>query len=351
MNMSTKNIEQKLVGWSGEQLRAARLRMGLTTEQVERQLFFQPGYVDSIELGNFKHLPGPLFIKGYIRAYAKLLQLSPHPFIKEFQERIADTEPEVAKVPRAEFTSKAFANEAFPDTAFPKSLAWKEKPTRQSMGWRLWLLLAVVALLLLVMWWSQLMPIVNSWLLSYDLRLPSVSMPQIINLGGDVEVALQDAADTSASEVVPTNDFASLIATTASTEVVPSTTAQNESLATVPAEEMPAFVGMPTTQQSASAVSSIAALFPSETLTVEVKSLGDGRWQIGTPAEGVADQLQVKFNSATWLQITDAVGVSQPLKTYIANHELKITGVAPFILTTGDIKALNLRFNEQEVSL
>lgn len=379
MTMSTPSIEHKISGWSGEQLRAARLRMGLTTEQVERQLFFQPGYVDSIEQGNFKQLPSTLFVKGYIRAYAKLLQLSPHPFIQELQERAEDHGPGPEREPKAAFTSTAFANAAFPDTVFPNNRVWNQKPAqgKQSIGWRFWLLLLVIAMLLLAMWWPQLTPTFNQWLSPLNLRLPVVSVVQMMGLGdGNTwsEPSAVDGADAGALNQSPN-------------------TQQSQLETGVPADEIPAFMAGPTANVNISAMPTVdvktgqplasadAAVFPVDASpadpvnalpaksalptensfptearrAVVVKALGDGRWQIGATkgaaGQGAVDRLHIEFKSSTWLQISDAVGVSQPLKYHMPNAELNLTGEAPFTLTTGDSKALRLRFNEQEVNL
>lgn len=365
--MSAQTMEHKVAGWSGDQLRTARLRMGLTTEQVERQLFFQPGYVDAIEQGNFKNLPGTLFVKGYIRAYAKLLQLSPHQFVQELQEQVAHYDLMPAIEPKPAFTSTAFANAAFPDSTFANKPNWDQKAAKgkQSVSWRLWLLVPLVTVLLLAMWWPQLTPMINSALAPFNLHLPELSVPQMVGLSSEITLEATPAVNVDVAEVgAAPNDFASLINAAESSSAEPTAN-------TAPSEALPAFINntainttdinttdINSTQTNAAPTQPFMPVENSAVATVvPVKPLGDGRWQIGakdaTRARdaGTEDQLQIKLKSSTWLQITDAVGVNQPLKSYMANAELKITGVAPFTITTGDVKALSLRFNKQEVSL
>ncbi len=60
----------------GQRLKQARERAGLSRQQVADKLFLHQGYVKALEEDCYEKLPGPTFIKGYIRAYCKFLGLS-----------------------------------------------------------------------------------------------------------------------------------------------------------------------------------------------------------------------------------------------------------------------------------
>lgn len=65
----------------GRSLREARESRGLSIAEVVNSIKFSPRQIEAIERDDFEHLPGATFIRGFIRSYAKLLQLDPHPLL------------------------------------------------------------------------------------------------------------------------------------------------------------------------------------------------------------------------------------------------------------------------------
>lgn len=57
----------------GEQLKKGRERMQLSTREVSEQLNLKHSFVQMIEDDNYSALPGATFVRGYLRAYAKLV--------------------------------------------------------------------------------------------------------------------------------------------------------------------------------------------------------------------------------------------------------------------------------------
>jgi cytoskeleton protein RodZ len=62
---------------AGAQLRAAREAAGLSLDQVAQQLKLAPRQVKALEEENFGVLPGRTFTRGFMRNYARLLNLDP----------------------------------------------------------------------------------------------------------------------------------------------------------------------------------------------------------------------------------------------------------------------------------
>lgn len=60
-------------GAIGQQLRAARERMGLGISQAAEQLHVDERVIDAIETGRFQALGAPVFVRGYLRHYAELV--------------------------------------------------------------------------------------------------------------------------------------------------------------------------------------------------------------------------------------------------------------------------------------
>jgi len=73
-------------GSPGAILAAARLDKGLSAEYIAGKLNLRVKMIELLELDDYKTLPDPVFIKGYLRGYAKLLGLNPEPLLKTFNE-------------------------------------------------------------------------------------------------------------------------------------------------------------------------------------------------------------------------------------------------------------------------
>lgn len=56
----------------GEQLRAAREQKGMDRQDVADQLHLRPTIIRAIEESDYETMPGDLFLKGYVRSYARL---------------------------------------------------------------------------------------------------------------------------------------------------------------------------------------------------------------------------------------------------------------------------------------
>src|SRR4051812_37037371 len=81
----------------GISLSKIREEKGYTIEYVASKLHLRVRIIELIEQGDFNLLPEPVFVKGYLRAYSKLLGISPDPFLAVFQEQnVSEKKPERA---------------------------------------------------------------------------------------------------------------------------------------------------------------------------------------------------------------------------------------------------------------
>ncbi|MDI1351354.1 MAG: helix-turn-helix domain-containing protein [bacterium] len=79
----------------GLQLSTIRQQKGYSTEYVANKLHLRVRVIELIENGDFHLLPEPVFVKGYLRAYSKLLGVSPDPFLAVFNAQyIFEKKPE-----------------------------------------------------------------------------------------------------------------------------------------------------------------------------------------------------------------------------------------------------------------
>jgi cytoskeleton protein RodZ len=62
---------------AGAELRAAREAAGLTLDDVAQQLKLAPRQVQALEDDDYEKLPGRTFVRGFVRNYARFMQLDP----------------------------------------------------------------------------------------------------------------------------------------------------------------------------------------------------------------------------------------------------------------------------------
>jgi cytoskeleton protein RodZ len=68
----------------GGQLAAYRQLKGFTQEQVAGKLRLRTQIIELLEMDAYHRLPAPVFIKGYLQAYAKLLEIDPEPLLEKY---------------------------------------------------------------------------------------------------------------------------------------------------------------------------------------------------------------------------------------------------------------------------
>ncbi len=128
----------------GSQLAIIRQEKGLTKEYVAGKLHLRVQVVDFLEKDDYLKLPEPVFIKGYLRGYAKLLNVSPEPYLQAFN---------------AQFSSEKKPEKALWQSA--KESHRSELLLRWATG-----LIVVIAIAAGAVWWqkektAQLFPIVS----------------------------------------------------------------------------------------------------------------------------------------------------------------------------------------------
>lgn len=92
----------------GARLGQAREDLRLTREEVAARLHLSPRQIQAIEEDSYGELPGPTYVRGYLKSYAMLVGLAPEPLLEAYTLRI--TQPVTpnfsAIAPAREITSQ-----------------------------------------------------------------------------------------------------------------------------------------------------------------------------------------------------------------------------------------------------
>ncbi|MEW5756040.1 MAG: RodZ domain-containing protein [Pseudomonadota bacterium] len=81
----------------GQQLKDKRQEKGLSIEEVGAALRLDPSRISAMENEAYDELPEPIYTRGYLRNYARLLQLDSEPLLKLYDASISEphAEPKV----------------------------------------------------------------------------------------------------------------------------------------------------------------------------------------------------------------------------------------------------------------
>lgn len=93
---------------TGRRLAAARERHGFSVAEVARQLKLSPGQIEALEADNYARLPGPVFVRGFIRNYARLVKIDPALLLADADREILSSTrfvPELTPSPEIPFPS------------------------------------------------------------------------------------------------------------------------------------------------------------------------------------------------------------------------------------------------------
>jgi cytoskeleton protein RodZ len=124
----------------GSILREARIRLGLNLKQVSEITKVRVKYLEALEQNDFAAIPGPTFIKAYLRTYASVLRLDADALVEEYRstyERRKSSQSEYYDLTLEQMRNRTMRGR-------------KKRPVRNTRrGYTLMGVLAVVAVVLL----------------------------------------------------------------------------------------------------------------------------------------------------------------------------------------------------------
>ena len=106
MNSASGEVNDRVV--AGAVLAGAREALHLSVLDVARQLKLSPAQVEALESGTYERLPGRVFVRGFLRNYAKLVKVDPQPLLRSIEGDVPKPEltemrtPDETVMPRGE---------------------------------------------------------------------------------------------------------------------------------------------------------------------------------------------------------------------------------------------------------
>ena len=309
----------------GETLRKARESKNLAQAEVAQQLNLTLRALTQVEAGAFDKLPGHTFARGYIRAYAKLLDLDQDRLVADFDA----------------YTGTDSAGSSV------HALGRIEEPTHLAQSLLRFVSVGLLLGLLAVsfFWWQE-----QSTRKDSDAAVSrALEHVEVESADGTTEIHPLDepedqaVADGQALIVEPASEIAPELAAQTATTAPAADTATSASQP-APVVEPAAAVVAPVAAVPAAPVS---AALPSVTPVVEAPVSAPA------PVQAAAGQalVNIQFTANCWTQLTDANGKVLFSALKRAGESLELAGKPPLELRLGFARGAQVSYNGQAVDV
>jgi cytoskeleton protein RodZ len=287
----------------GAVLRDAREHGGLSVEDVAGRLKFSPRQIAALEEGDYSQLQGTTFLRGFVRSYAKLLQL--------------DEEPLLAALPGVSAvhgTSLEVNEKGVP-------LPSKYAASRSNI---LWLLGAfgVTLLLGLFVWLHD----------SGQTEKVSGNMPATtLFAASSVTSAMPESAPSAAPSGIATSN-----------NMLPETRPEKREKASLGNHKVPSGAATKSVTHSEKAERPIFG---------NNKVSGVAATSVMQPATAGVANLHLVFDEDSWVEIADANGTILISRLFLAGTEANLNHVPPYSVVIGNAGGTSLYFKGKQVDL
>jgi cytoskeleton protein RodZ len=278
------------VAASGVALKQAREARGISLNEAARMLKLAPRQIEAIEAEEFDKLPGLAWVRGFVRNYARFLELDPAPFLERIETPIKVADMRLAPESNAQGTVPSSPDGYRSHSPMPAIL-----------------LVVVVVVVGLLAWHFDI-----ASLLARKVAEPQHAAP---------------TATASEPAFPPHTDETAVV------------TAQVEE----PGAEASAPVAAPAVQASAPAVQASApraAASQPAAAALKPAAIGSGD---GT--------LVFDFAQDAWVEVRDASNKIIYSRLNKAGEKQEVRGTPPFALVVGNSPNVRLSFNGQSVDL
>ena len=282
----------------GQVLAESRERQGLSRAEVAQRLHMSPLQVEALESGDYTRLPKGTFLRGFVRNYAKLLNVDAEPLIAG----LTPASPRAAAivVPSQNIRFEPL-HERISSSPYVKG------------G-----LIAAVVLALgfaTLYWWTEIRG----------------SPPAAATKAPEAPAAKQiAAAPLPAAETPPPTEAPSA-------EPVPAV-AKPAAPAAKPAAEAPK-ASVPATPA------------PAPTPPLAVPQGGGSKAATVPPGGGKSGRLVFSFRGASWVEVKDASGEVILSRLNTAGSQAAVTGKLPLTVIVGNAPDVTMRYNDREFPL
>lgn len=283
----------------GEMLLQARIKAGLTQEQVAKDLYMTVYKVKALETDDYKRLNSDTFARGYIRAYANLVKLDVVAVLAAYDKLMEELRPQPV-------------------------VQHKVAPQKEP-GYRgAWHFLVIIGAFFLGLW------LISVWF--FDNHSDSqyvVATESVSSLPAAEKAKSVLPARLSSSEVNVASESSSV------NQPVPSASSADVTKTSATANVTTASPALSTVQTSAVGESS-SSIEKSDSASSKKATL---------------DELSFSFRAESWLEVSDSRGDVLATELQAAGSKLKLVGMAPFDVKLGNAPAVDVQLNGKKIEV
>lgn len=322
----------------GERLQAARIQKSLSIDDVAGRMHLSTAILEAIEENRFEEITAPIFVKGYLRAYARIVSLDEDEIIQQYVDTYSNEDPPISTT---------------------SNMAPELSVADVRIKWTTYLVILILAALLAAWWWNKKQAEMPP--MAVEDQSGQALAEAEATAGRDSASGLQSAGDTVVEvPVTPTPDEQNAaIESAASTEPVEPATpepAPPEPRATEPATASGEAPGAVVEGVADETTAQIALAESGHDETVDAESAAEpapaAPASANTPrlvAPSGSDKLEIVVNADTWADIKDASDFQMVYDLLRAGQTIELTGSAPFSVFLGNGHGVEVRFNGEDI--
>ena len=318
-NVSEEGVAEEFLT-AGDMLREERLRQNISEKEVGDQLHITAHYVRALESDNYEKLPGAVFVKGYLKNYASLLNLDEAELLGQYEKTSWQQRGEEKE--RARLYRRRQRGKNFP-----------------------WVMLSVLGFVggFAVLWAYNNFFGENGQPVTVPDNSTSESVEEVSAL---IQPSVITSTGQSQTEINPTLNASESrqgrIISNALPEITDEDSVSTNSVSTTSAlTNLPAIPGNSRGQEvPAQAATDFISdtLVEAESRIIEINSAG-------------SDVLRIFFSGESWVEVNDEAENSIYRDIRDVGDVLEITGNAPFNILLGDAPFARLTFNGTEIDV
>lgn len=333
---AAQETKQKPSKGPGEILREAREAKGLEQREVADQLRLRKQIIELLEADDYSTFSTATFIKGYLRSYAKLLDLD-------------DTE-----------LFEAYKARGYKEVESSQMQSFSRRKKHEESDNRLMLITYVVIIVVvaLVIWWWQEPDLGFS-----EDTSPASESSEVTPMNSDDEAddvgEIEISNQPTEPQIRPDEDEAVLESevaaddTNVSVESVQESNSGNESSDTAGSADAELATNATEANEPSAENTEPDEVQSTETEVVNsvpTQAEQDAPETVAASEVSSAD-LVLEFNEECWVKIDDASGETQAVGVKAAGYRMPVPGEAPFSVTLCKPEAVNVSYNGNAVDM
>lgn len=309
----------------GERLQAARIQQGLSLDDVATRMHLSAGILEAIEENNFEEITAPIFVKGYLRHYARIVALNEDEMIQQYTQYYSEEDPPISS------TSNTIPELSVADAR---------------IKWTTYLVILVLAALLAAWWWNKAQN-----------EEPTISLDTQGTTSEQNDEVVTERADSEIEAASETLAATSESAQASAEQPAVEEPAQAQPEATEPVAIEPAVAEPIESAEPAEPVAmrqaEQAETSADEAVDEAVNTVVEPAQRVGNPPGPIApsgsDKLRITVNADTWADIKDGSGYQLVYDLLRADQSVELTGAAPFSVFLGNGYGVEIEFNGEEI--